>query len=796
MASFPEVAEGARAWLKEPDAARFAVLRARASEMTVLVPPARRADWEKLLAGFAKEGDPRRKERVEGLVRACRLFGALEKQAVSNAQPLDWEDPLDRLVGIGPASRKAFTEQGVRSVSDLLWVLPSAYEDLRVPLTIAEAIARSSDTAPRLCVVGTVQSATFVPMRGRQAVRVVLADEGKKGKLHAWWFFPARGILASAKVNASCIVVGRLRMEAGKPPRMIHPDLLLDTPDNRVVRARYPRLGVGEATTRKAIARALERTATLPDPVPRHVARREAMPPVEALLREAHGAEGKLVDRPSDATCRALRERLAWGEAFTRVWARVTAEASHGAGGALVLPRDRAVLARLRAELAFRLTGSQERAIEVISKELARAVPMRRLLLGDVGTGKTAVALAAAAQTVAAGAQVAILAPTSVLAEQYMDAVGPLARATGTSIAVVTAGQPAAHKRRAEEQIRAGTISIAVGTHALLEEDICFKKLGLVIVDEQHRLGVAQRLALVQKGSRPANGALAIRPHLLTLSATPIPRTLALALRGELLTSVLDERPTGREPVETVLLARGDIGVVVKELREACERGERAFFISPRIEIDLDDEDADPSLAAVARAHELTLALAPFRVVLIHGALSAAAKSEAMRAFRSGAAQVLVGTTVVEVGVDVPEATRIAIDCADRFGLAQLHQMRGRVGRGDRRGRCFLLCDESAGDLAKKRLTALCTLSEGADVARADLELRGAGDLGGTRQSGAEEELLFLDPGDAFAWLGRIEKDAKRIFCRDPELAQDDHRALRLALRRFRTAIAVREQAG
>ena len=787
MASFARVAEDARAWLKSPEADRFEVLRKAAGEATSEVPEARRADWEKLLAGFAKESDPRRKERVEGLVRACRLFATSERKARLDEEPLAWDDPLDRIAGIGKASRDALEVEGVRCVSDLLWTLPTAFEDLRAPLTIAEAIVKASDEdSPRVCVTGCVQSATLVPMRGRRSVRVVLKDPDGKPTLHLWWFFPAHGVLASAKVDQKMIVVGRLRVEKGKPARMIHPDLVIDSPENRVVRARYPRLGVGEATVRKAVASALIRTATLPDPVPAAIAARENMPPLAELFREVHGAAGKLAERPSDASRRALRERLAWGEAFTRVWERLGIEAGNGAK-ALILPIDRAVLARLRAELGFRLTASQERTIATISKELARPVPMRRLLLGDVGTGKTVVALAAAAQCVAAGAQVAILAPTSVLAEQYMDAVAPLARATGASIVVVTAGQSAAERRRTKEQLEAGQIAIAVGTHALLREELRFKRLALVVVDEQHRLGVAQRLALVAKGARP---------HLLTLSATPIPRTLALALRGELATSVLDERPAGRIAVETAIVSRDRMDLVIAELRAACERGERAFFISPRIEIDAEDDAADPSLAVVARAEELTRDLAPFKVALIHGGLPQAAKSAAMRAFRSGEAQVLVGTTVVEVGVDVPEATRMVIDGADRFGLAQLHQMRGRVGRGDRPGRCLLLSEEDASDLAKRRLNALCTLSSGADVARADLELRGAGDLRGTRQSGAEEELLYLDPADPPAFLERIEKDAKRIFRTDPLLAKDAHRALSLMLRKLALAIAVREEAG
>jgi ATP-dependent DNA helicase RecG len=301
-------------------------------------------------------------------------------------------------------------------------------------------------------------------------------------------------------------------------------------------------------------------------------------------------------------------------------------------------------------------------------------------------------------------------------------------------------------------------------------------------------MGVAQRLSLVRKGQ-------ATRPHLLSLSATPIPRTLALAMRGELATSVLDERPRGRVPVETTLLARSATAQALDLARAACERGERIFFVCPRID-DGEDEEEEEQLGAVARAAQLERDLAPARVVVVHGALPVDARVRAMRAFRRGEAQVLVGTTVVEVGVDVPEATLMVVDGAERFGLAQLHQLRGRVGRGERAGRCVLLHEEPLGDLAARRLATLARTSDGAEVARADLELRGAGDLGGTRQSGDALDFAWLDPTQPPPWIDRVEADARALLARDPTLAAPEHRALALAARRFAVQIAVREEAG
>jgi ATP-dependent DNA helicase RecG len=794
---FKALSRDARGWLREPSTERLAAIADRAIAATARVPEERRADWSKLVAGFAKdEPAARRRARIEGLVRACGLFEPkTPRREPAAAPPLDWEDTVDVLPGLGPTSREALAGAGVRHVADLVWTLPIAWDDARAPLSVRAALERAAEgPPPRVCVAAVVKSAGMIPMRGRRAVRIVLGDaEDAKATLHLWWFFTAHGVLSLAKPGRSVIVTGRIRKDAAKPARMAQPDLVLDEPAAPVVRPRYPRLGIAEAAMRKAIGASLTRLAVLPDPVPAPIVARERFDPVAPLLSAVHGKDGILDAPPSEATRRALIERLAWGEAFTRVWERLQIEARQGVGGAVPLPVDRAVVARLRAELGFPFTKGQARAIAAIGEELARPVPMRRLLLGDVGTGKTAVALAAAAQCVIAKRQVAILAPTSVLAEQYMDAVAPLARATGASIALFAAGLPAAARRRAEAGLASGAIAVAVGTHALLREGLAFARLGLVVVDEQHRLGVAQRLALVQKGERP---------HLLTLSATPIPRTLALALRGELKTSVLDERPRGRPPVATEMRPQTAFPALVEEIRALCTRGERTFVVVPRIapsQVEGDDEDDDgepEGTSAVKLAEVLAEALAPHTVALIHGALAPEAKRRAMRAFRAGEAQVLVGTTVIEVGVDVPEATLMIVDGAEGFGLAQLHQLRGRVGRGDKPGRCVLLHAEPLDERAARRLDALCALSSGEEIARADLELRGAGDLGGTRQSGVEEELLFLDPASPPEWLARIEGDARRIFAADPALAAPEHRALGLSVQRLAQAIAVREEAG
>ena len=763
--------------------------------MTDVVPVAQKGAWEKLLKGLARDDDPKRKDRVEALVRACKLFGVTEKKSPKSAEKkpdpaLDWRAPVDALPGIGPSVRDTLAESNVRSVADLWFQLPTRYDDRRAPCSLADAIDLAA-AGERVVFAATVASGGVVPMRGRRAVRLVLKDGDRS--IHAWWFFLAHGVLSLAKPGTPCIVSGKITLGEKGPPRIIHPDFAVDDEAHRTVVPMGPRLGAPAGTIRKAVAHALAHLVVLPDPVPENIVVRESMPPLGALLREVHTARDAAGNGlvPSMEHRRALFERLAFVEAFARARDRMRGEALQSQSRAPSLPFDRATHARLLVELGFPLTTAQRKAAAEISADLAKDRPMRRLLLGDVGTGKTAVALAAVAQCVHAGAQAAILAPTTILAEQYMNAVAPLARATGVPIAFVGAGAKSTEKKTLEANLASGKIAVAIGTHALFRESVQFERLGLVVVDEQHRLGVAQRLRLTQK-----QGSSELMPHLLTLSATPIPRSLALALRGELATSHLSERPKGRLPVATEIVSREDIEAILTRIRDACARGERVFFVAPRIEVTGEDDVTDPSFGAVDRAKALAEAVAPYRVSLVHGAQKPSERMAQMRDFRSGRTQLLVGTTVIEVGVDVPEATLIVIDGADRFGLAQLHQMRGRVGRGEKPGVCILMHDPKPTLLATKRLEILRDHADGATVARLDLELRGAGDLGGTRQSGAEEELIYLDPASPPAWLARIDAYARAIDAADPKLEKPQHAALAHFVASVERALVVRAEAG
>jgi ATP-dependent DNA helicase RecG len=588
---------------------------------------------------------------------------------------------VDTLEGIGPSTGRALRAVGIRTTFDLACTLPAGILDLREPLT-GDAVYQRARARASIAVRGTVEKVSVVPMRGRRAIRVGLRSDGLLVEL--WWFFLNAGARA---LSGEIIAAGVASADDKKRVvRMAHPRTL---PIGRIgaIEPTYAVPGVPSARISTAL-----QSVHLDD----------ALDPTEQpgfgkLLRSVHAPD----DLASHLAAReSLRQRLAWAEAAWLVVRRIEREKLLAGVTAPKLDRDADV------HFGFPLTASQVRAIATVSERLASTRPSRTLLTGDVGTGKTAVLLAATARAVATGAQVAILAPTKILADQYLGALAPL------GVRVALAGRDPIDT----------DVDVAVGTHVLLGERVKFDRLGLVIVDEQHRLGVGQRLSLVDKG----RGA-----HLITVSATPIPRTLSLALRGEIANVHLDERPAGRTTPTTIALPRSEWPAVRAEIDAA----ERAFVVCATID---DTDDGAPG--AKTRAAELKKTHKA-RVGLVHGQLDDDEARETIARFRTGKHTILVGTSMLEVGLDVPEATLMVIDGAERLGLAQLHQLRGRVGRGARPGRCILVYGTPS-----ERLDALVAARDGMEVARADLALRGPGDLDGARQAGAAAGLRYLDP--------------------------------------------------
>jgi ATP-dependent DNA helicase RecG len=481
------------------------------------------------------------------------------------------------------------------------------------------------------------------------------------------------------------------------------------------------------------------------------------------------------------------QRRLAFGELFALGVAVALRRRERRTDAAVLCPPAADLPGALARALPFAPTAAQRRAIGELGADLARDVPMNRLLQGDVGSGKTAVAFAAALQVARAGRQTAVMAPTELLAEQHAETWRRWAEATGLRFALLTASTPRGVRASLLSLLAAGQLDVLIGTHALLSEGVGFGALGLVVIDEQHRFGVAQRARLRDKGD--GQGA----PHLLVMTATPIPRTLALTAYGDLDASVLDELPPGRQPVTTKLQsgARGRTAAY-KLIAERARAGERAYVVCPKIAATPEDERggergegerARPWKDATAVAAELAEALPGTRVGLVDGKLDGAERERVMRTFKTGELDVLVATTVIEVGVDVPAATVMVIHDAERFGLAQLHQLRGRVGRGGGAAHCVLLVQGGLGEDAEARLGAMVETHDGFRIAELDLALRGPGELLGPRQAGVPR-LRFGDLSQHTELLLEARRHAEAVLAEDPDLALPAHAPLRRALDR------------
>jgi ATP-dependent DNA helicase RecG len=634
--------------------------------------------------------------------------------------------PLTVLNGVGPALAKKLERLNLHRVEDLLFLLPLRYEDRTRLVKIGSL--RAGD---RCLVSGEVLLAETV-YRGRRNLLVRITDG--TGQLTLRFFHFSRQQVAQFRNGARLTCFG----EARKGPsglEMIHPEyrLLRDEQDASVTESLtpiYPATeGVQQGRLRNLTDQALGLMRAQPaeELLPASVREKPGLPVLADAVLYLHRP-------PADADVEALlsgshpcQQRLAFEELLAHYISlrrlRVLAEVDRAYG----LTDGGDTVAKFIDELPFRLTAAQRRVIDEILADLARPHPMMRLIQGDVGSGKTVVAAIACLKAISCGVQAAIMAPTELLAEQhwrnFSDWFGPL----GITPAWLSGSQKPAARRQALDSIADGSASLVVGTHALFQEGVRFDNLALVIIDEQHRFGVHQRVALREKGVVDGR-----YPHQLVMTATPIPRTLAMAAYADLDTSVIDELPPGRTPVKTIALPETRRDEVVARVRDACASGQQAYWVCPLIEESevLDFEAAQASYAM------LTAALPELRVGLVHGRMKATEKERGMRAFKEGLIQLLVATTVIEVGVDVPNASLMIIENAERMGLSQLHQLRGRVGRGAKQSHCVLLYKPPLGQLARSRLAVLRDTNDGFVVAQRDLELRGPGELLGTRQTG------------------------------------------------------------
>ena len=730
----------------------------------------------------------------EALAETARLFsepleGASLESAIERARARlapfaaqGWcEAALARspsaLPGVGPKRAEALARRGLASVLDLLFHLPVRWDDRRSLARVEEL-----EVGRRASFVARVLGCDFVATRGRirgrggRSFEAIVSDE--TGTVTLKWFRGGESIAKLVHKNDLLLVAGDVKRYRFSK-QLLHPEIEVlapaaseeaepDETDRAELRSITPDYATPEGVHPRALRRVVQHAvesyadllaAHLPAPLVREL----ALPEPAQALRELHLP-------PLDSDLAALRagaspahSRLILEELYLLELGLALRREGRARDSAIAIAGTGRRASAAAASLPFQLTRAQQRVLGELRADLARPHPMQRLLEGDVGSGKTVIALLAAVAVAEAGCQTALMAPTELLAEQHERTLRRLAEAsaggTPLRIALLTASVPRAEAEAIRAQLEAGEVDLVVGTHALIQQGVAFRRLALVVIDEQHRFGVRQRAALARKAAGE------LTPHTLVMTATPIPRTLALTLYGDLDLSILDELPPGRRPARTLLFREGQGARVTELVRETIARGEQVYVVYPLVE----ESEKSDLRAASESAEKLARAFPQARIDLVHGRLDAAARAAAMARFETGRTQVLVSTTVIEVGVDVAGATLMVVEHAERFGLAQLHQLRGRVGRGERPGTCALV-SRGGGESSEARLAALLETHDGFAIAEADLKLRGPGEFLGTRQHGVLPDLRVADLARDVKRVAQAREAALATVRRDPGL--------------------------
>ncbi|HTY58765.1 MAG TPA: ATP-dependent DNA helicase RecG, partial [Bacteroidota bacterium] len=739
----------------------------------------------------------------------------LGRDMQSPAHPSDLHSvPVKFVKGIGPKKSALLEEAGIRTVEDLLLHVPRRYIDRTTVVSIAELLrltrmnAQAPGAAPggaspeeprrEYTAVGEVRSFRVLGFGAKSRFVLVLAD--RTGSLQCVWFGGVGYWKNMFRVGETLAVSGEAAMYGGVL-QFVHPDIdrmslpaggeeepastrWVDALNTGGLVPMYPsgqdlaRAGLDSGGLRRVIAGALRTYGErFPEILPREITQARRLIPARAALQSVHHPASR--DDLRESLRRLKYEELFRFQLKLAMKRRIAREESGGIAFDVRSPLARALV----DTLPFELTRAQVRVVREITADMAAPKVMNRLLQGDVGSGKTVVALIAMLIAVSSGYQSVFMAPTELLAEQHFRTLRRLLGASPVTIRLLVGAQKSALRRDVLDDIREGTAQIVVGTHALFEKEVAFARLGFVVIDEQHRFGVMQRATLRGKG---------VNPDVLVMTATPIPRTLSLTLYGDLDVSVIDELPADRKPVTTVLKSDADMASVASFVREQVRAGRQAYYVYPLIE---ESEKLDLKAATVHYNHLQNTIFPDLRLGLIHGRLSGEERDAVMERFTRREIDILVATTVIEVGIDVSNATVMVIENAERFGLSQLHQLRGRVGRGSDRSFCILVAKRwiagrasraasrpaaaSAGEqlLAERRLAAMVSTTDGFRIAETDLQIRGPGDFFGTRQSGMPEFKIADIIADA-ALLADARDDAFAIVADDPHLAKGEHRSL------------------